>query len=457
MRKFLKHWPLTLAALLALCCGLCVWRLWAVSNLLDSQKAARRWQGTGERSYAQVTCLMPPLAQMTLDDIYKFRGEMLQKLKGAGYDIENDRGLYADAWSGFASAKVSSGRQSGEVQLVAVGGNFFDFHPLRLLSGNYLSPDDVMDDRVLLDSDTAWLLFGAWDVAGMSFSLEGVPMVVAGVYEQEKDVFSQSAYGGGNYIYMSFSAYQRFNPVRYEVQDNSIAGVITNLFSDAVTSSFQKEVLRTAVCYEILMAEPVKGFTYSSVTDKFPAKNVVFVENTYRFTADRLLSLAKHMITRSMQVGGIYFPYWENAARAAEDRALIWAACALVTGAFPIALLIYELIRSAVHGKKKLEQDVLPGARRKSREFVREQSRRRWERKHPEEAANDDGYLTEEDDFFKKGDEPPADKTADPADGAANPDNKDVKSADKDAKPADSDTKPENKEALPTDKEAYLL
>ena len=426
MRKLLKHWPLTLAALLALCCGLCIWRLWTVSNLLESQKAAQRWKGTGERSYAQMTCLMPPLAQMTLDDIYKFRGEMMQKLKGAGYDIENDRGLYADAWSGFASAKVSSGRQSGEANLIAVGGNFFDFHPLRLLSGNYLSPDDVMDDRVLLDSETAWLLFGAYDVAGLSFSLEGVPMVVAGVYEQEKDVFSQSAYGGGRCIYMSFSAYQRFSPIRTGVQDNSIAGVITNLFPDAVTDSFQKEVLRTAVCYEILMTEPVKGFTYSSVTDKFPAKNVVFVENTYRFTADRLLTLAKHLVTRSMQIGGICFPYWENAARAAEDRALIWAACAFITGAFPIALVIYELIRNAVRGKKKLEQDVLPGARRKSRELVRERSRRRWERRHPEEAANEDGYLTEEDDFFKNG-------GGNPESGGDNPEKQDASPASEEA------------------------
>ena len=426
MRKLLKHWPLTLAALLALCCGLCIWRLWTVSNLLESQKAAQRWKGTGERSYAQMTCLMPPLAQMTLDDIYKFRGEMMQKLKGAGYDIENDRGLYTDAWSGFASAKVSSGRQSGEANLIAVGGNFFDFHPLRLLSGNYLSPDDVMDDRVLLDSETAWLLFGAYDVAGLSFSLEGVPMVVAGVYEQEKDVFSQSAYGGGRCIYMSFSAYQRFSPIRTGVQDNSIAGVITNLFPDAVTDSFQKEVLRTAVCYEILMAEPVKGFTYSSVTDKFPAKNVVFVENTYRFTADRLLTLAKHLVTRSMQIGGICFPYWENAARAAEDRALIWAACAFITGAFPIALVIYELIRNAVRGKKKLEQDVLPGARRKSRELVRERSRRRWERRHPEEAANEDGYLTEEDDFFKNG-------GGNPESGGDNPERQDAPPASEEA------------------------
>ena len=59
MRKFLKHWPLTLAALLALCCGLCVWRLWAVSNLLPSQQAAQRWKGGDVRDFGQVSFFMP--------------------------------------------------------------------------------------------------------------------------------------------------------------------------------------------------------------------------------------------------------------------------------------------------------------------------------------------------------------------------------------------------------------
>ena len=38
-----KHWLLLLAGLLALLCVFCVWRLHAVSNLLVSQQAARRW------------------------------------------------------------------------------------------------------------------------------------------------------------------------------------------------------------------------------------------------------------------------------------------------------------------------------------------------------------------------------------------------------------------------------
>ena len=48
-----------------------------------------------------------------------------------------------------------------------------------------------MEDRVLLDRATAWLLFGGMDLTGMSFSLNGTPVVVAGVYSHETDAFSK--------------------------------------------------------------------------------------------------------------------------------------------------------------------------------------------------------------------------------------------------------------------------
>jgi len=367
MQKILKRWPILLAVLLALACALCFWRFWAVSNLLDSQRAAQRWKGTGERDFAQISCFMPPIAQLTLDDMYKFRNDMAQKLKGASYDIEKERGLYRDAWSAFRIVKVSNGRQSGEVQAVAVGGDFFDFHPLRLISGNYLRPGDVMDDRVLLDKETAWLLFGASNVAGLSFSLNGMPFVVAGVYEHEKDAFSRTAYGDAMTVYMSFSAFQRVNST-----DSALANKVL-------------ETINTIACYELVMAEPVKGFTFSSVTDKFPNKNTLFVENTYRFEVARLIRLLENQISRSMTIGTFAIPYWENAARAAEDHAARWLAAGLLTAAFPLALVLYELIRTLVRGKRKLETDVLPEAKAKSREFIREQNRRRWERKHPDE------------------------------------------------------------------------
>ena len=91
-----------------------------------------------------------------------------------------------------------------------------------------------------------------------------------------------------------------------------------------------------------------------------------------------------------MQIGFVYFPYWENAARAAEDRAARWLLAAVISGVFPIALLFYELIRGAVKGKKKLEDEILPNTGKKSRELVRAWSRRRWERKHPEEVQADE-------------------------------------------------------------------
>ena len=367
MKKLLRHWPLTLAALLALICAFCLWRVWAITNLLPSQQAAKRWKGGSERNFAQISCHIPPAAQLTPDNVYRFRNDMYQKLKGAGYEIETEKGLYLDAWSAFTVARVSNGRRVGDTQLVAVGGNFFDFHPLRLVSGSYIQPGDVMDDRVLLDRETAWLLFGASDVAGMGFSLNGSPVVVAGVYEHEKDAFSKSAYGDDMRVYMSYSALRRLG-----VTDGTSAG------------GTEKDTPRID-CYELVMAEPVKGFAYSSVTEKFPIKEAGIVENTYRFEPERLFKLVKNASTRSMQRGVVYIPYWENAARAAEDRAALWLMLGAITGVFPIALLFYALIRSAVKGKKKLEDEILPNTGKKSRELVRAWNRRRWERRHPDE------------------------------------------------------------------------
>ena len=119
---------------------------------------------------------------------------MPPKLHEAAADIDTDSTLFTDAWSTFGKVKVSNGnKRSADVTVTAVGGNYFDFHPLRLLSGNYIKADDLMKDRVLLDPDTAWLLFGGTELSGMSFSINGVPYVVAGVVEREDDRFSKKA------------------------------------------------------------------------------------------------------------------------------------------------------------------------------------------------------------------------------------------------------------------------
>ncbi len=369
MRQLLKRWPFWLSILLIVFCLFSLWRLWNVTNLLTSQKAAHRWSGEdSESKYVQISCYTPPSADLHLNDIYKFRNEMYQKLQEASYNIEAEKGLYLDAWSTFGNTSISSGKQSGAVSVIGVGGDYFSFHPLRLLSGNYLAPNDVMDDRVLLDKESAWLLFGAVDVAGMSFSINGIPVVAAGVYEHERDVFSEHALGDSMTIYISYSSFDR---------------LVGKTASE--TDSKSVETAAPICCYELVMAEPVKGFCRNAVKEKFPYSDATILENTYRYGLSNLIQILRNGMDRSMQKDLNYYPYWENAARAAEDRASFWLCAAAVSCIYPIVFFLYSLIRYAVYGKRKLETEILPAVSARSREFVREQNRRRWEKKHPDE------------------------------------------------------------------------
>lgn len=349
------RWPLIASLVLAVCCAVCLLLSRAAANKLDSQKAAERWQGESERSFVQISCFLPAGEELSMERLYSFRNELARKLRDASFDVENDRGLFTDAWSRSGTVKVSAGRRGGEVLAVAVGGRFFDFHPLRLVSGNYLSPDDLMKDRVLLDRETAWLLFGGSELSGMSFAINGQPFVVAGVYEHASDRFSKRADGEGMCIYMSHEAYTRLFPEQTGVS-----------------------------CYEFVMAEPVKGFSRTAAEEKFPVKRAEILENTYRFEPGRLLRLVKNSAERSMRKSAALYPSWENAARAAEDQAAYLLAAGLVCGLVPAALLIYALIRFLAGGKTKLEEEVLPRAKDRVEEAWRVRARKRWEKKHPD-------------------------------------------------------------------------
>ncbi len=353
-RRLLKKWPLAAALLLALLSAFSVWRMLAAADTLVSQQAASRWQGGGALPFAQVSCFLPGGEKLTLDQIHSFRNDMAAKLKAASLAPEENTGLYRDAWSAFGSVKAGSGRRSGVCRVVAVGGGFFDFHPLRLLSGSYPREEDIMEDRVLLDEEAAWLLFGGTELTGMSFSIEGVPFVVAGVYAHEDDPFSRLASEGEMCIYMTWSAYQK-------------------LFPDSAA----------IVCYELVMAEPVKGFAFSSVLEKFPIKTAEIVDNSRRFELAHLWKTFLHPETPSMHLSAAVYPYWENAARAAEVLAARWLGAAAVFGALPLALLLFTALRTGVRTKRKLEEEILPRARESAQETIRRRGRRRWEKRHP--------------------------------------------------------------------------
>lgn len=371
--KWLRRRTLILAGALLIACMASLIGFRSVSRMLDSQRAAERWRGESEMRFGQASCYLPADEKISLEQIYTFRNEIQKKLHEAAVDIDTEAKLFNDAWCTFGKVNVSSEQGKGEVFATAVGGSFFDFHPLQLLSGSYITESDFMHDRVLLDEETAWLLFGGTDLQGMSFKINGVPFVVAGVIEREDDAVSKKAYTSGMGIYMSYEAYMALDEA---------SAALTGYAAEEGQS--EASANKTGIsCYELVLAEPVKGFTYSLVSEKFPIGEGEIVDNGGRYDALRLIKLAGEFGSRSMQTQGVAYPYWENAARCTEDWAMALLLAAIITGVMPAAVVIIMLVRYFIAGRKKLADDVIPEAKEKLEESIRIRQRKHWEKKHP--------------------------------------------------------------------------
>lgn len=337
-----------LAVILALACALAALHL---TGILDAQKAAERWRGENELKFSQVSCYLPVDGKLELGQIYEFRQKMTESFHAAALDIDNDSKLFVDAWSTTGKLSAISALGKGEVSVIAVGGQFFNFHPLRLLSGSYISEDDLMKDRVLLDPESAWLLFGGTDLQGMELRLNGRPFLVAGVVDREEDFASRRAYTAGMGIYMSYEALKEL--------DES-AGI---------------------TCYELVSAEPVKGFAANMVKTNFPIGAGELVENSRRYSVSSLFKVLGNFGKRSMQTLGVVYPYWENAARLMEDWSAVLALLCVLFALLPACTGAVLLVKGLRRGKAKLSHEVLPKIKDSAEEAIRVRQRRRWEKK----------------------------------------------------------------------------
>jgi hypothetical protein len=324
---------------------------------LDSQRAAERWQGESEMEFCQLSCFLPVDEKLSLNQIYQFRSDMMKRLHEAALDADSGQTLFVDAWSCTGKALATTELGKGDASVIAVGGNFFHFHPLRLMSGSYFQEGDLMQDRVLLDEELAWILFGSSDLQGLTLKIDGVPFQIAGVIQHEQDFASHKAYTAGMGLFMSYDAWKSLHET---------AGITT---------------------YELVLAEPVKNFAANFTREKFPIGHGEIVVNSGRFQMGRLLGLVGQFGTRSMQKLGVLLPYWENAARCMEDYCalLYFLSCLFIL--IPGTMLLVMAFGLLRRGKEKMADELLPGLRDGAEEFVRVRRRRRWEKKHGKHEA----------------------------------------------------------------------
>lgn len=280
----------------------------------DSQSMAERWSEDGKSS--QVSCFFSVNSGITEDGIKEFEHSIDRALTDAAVVQESENPgarLWADAYSADGKITVSSDRSSVQADAVGIGGDFFLFHPLKLLSGAYFSGNDLNQDYCVIDQDAAWQLFGSNDVAGMTVYISGIPHIVTGVVQREEGRLTEAAGLDSTLVYVSY-------------QTLSELGINNGINH-----------------YEIVMPNPVSNFAYNYVKEQLGSseKESEVVENTSRYSFLSRLKLIPQFGTRSMNGKAIIYPYWENIARGYED-------ILTVVTLFELLFLLYAVILAIV-------------------------------------------------------------------------------------------------------------
>ena len=288
----------------------------SIRTPLRSQQANIAWAGQSGDRFAQLSLFFPPASTFDVDGVMSLRSSIEKALTAASIDSAG-RTLYKDAWSAETDVSLMSLRGSPTTaKAIAVGGDFFLFHPLTLRHGSYLSPNDVMKDRVVIDEELAWRLFGAVHVAGFELMLNNRPFIVAGVISRETDFATSKAYSYGAGLFMSFDA-----------------------LLDMTEGSAKIET------YEIVLPNPITGFAHSMFEKESPNPNALLIENSARFNLGNTFSRIGEFGERSMRTDPLQLPYWENAARYAEDWLALILIISLIFLTFPfICAIIYTVI-----------------------------------------------------------------------------------------------------------------
>jgi len=296
---------------------------------MRSQQAARAWAGQSGERFAQLSVFFPESVDFNEDSIRGLRRSLDNALQAASLESTPERTLYTDAWSTTGDVSIIDSRGPFPAKAIAVGGDFFLFHPFFLRDGNYLSPNDVMKDRVLLDEDLAWRLFGATRVAGFEVLINNKAFVVAGVFSRESDFASSKAYDYGAGLFMSYEAFSDMNEGNVNIET-----------------------------YEIILPDPITGFALKSLTDALNITDAFIVENSARFSLVNSFALIGSFGERSMRSGAIAFPYWENAARYVEEWLALLLVLSLIFIAFPVVCSVIYGVKIIRFGIKRGKQTV---------------------------------------------------------------------------------------------------
>lgn len=309
MKRYRKIWILA-ACIFCTVLLCCVER--SITGSLTTQTLAKRW--SKEEDFAQLACYFTEEANFYEDQILAVERTLVSAMEEASINSENENGgrNWLDAYSSKGQLTISSSRASIEVRAFGVGGDFFQFHPLTLLDGNYFDGNDENEDGIIIDETVAWQLFGSNAVSGMEVEINDTIYPIRGVVRSEKGIFSEAVQEDAATVYVSYGI---------------LEGEGTMLPID---------------CYEVLLANPVKGFGKDAITKSLGLEETDYelIECSARYDLSHRFTVLKNFGIRSMTTKNIVFPYWENRARGYEDISALFLVLELLFLSYPAVCLV---------------------------------------------------------------------------------------------------------------------
>ncbi|NLB29605.1 MAG: ABC transporter permease [Clostridiales bacterium] len=283
---------------------------------LYDQRAAELWEAGGDDalSYAQVTVFLARDTGFNYDSLMKLRYDIDEKYIEDGISSPSeseDARLWTDAASAEGSVTAERNGNSINASVTAVTGDYFRFHPNKMMSGQYLNREEASKDVVLLDWNAAWRLFGGYDVAGMQVEVGGRSCIVGGVFEKDAED------GAENRVIVSYELYELMN-------SSAELGVLEFILPNTITDHGLQTVSELV-----------------GVSDE----NRTIIENTSRFKFKSLFKAATNFGDTIAHSKSIALPYYENRARVAEFRGGVFLLLAAVFAILPLTCVVMALVK----------------------------------------------------------------------------------------------------------------
>ena len=306
-------------AVLLIAAGAFIGKTVSLKNEYSSDSAKQAWDND-KYTYSQVSVFLPPDNSLDVMGVYSLRKSVEEKLKEGSVTADKDSAgrLWIDCAGGDSSLQLTGTLGSVTAEVTGTYGDYFIFHPEKLMSGSYYTSDDQNIDRIILDRECSWQLFGSMDTVGMPVNIGEKVFYVAGVVESPDSDTDKAAYGTTPRAYMPFESLKAFN--------------------DSAVMSY----------YEACMPNVVKDYAYTVMTEVNPAgENGYVIDQTGRYDLIKLIKGRSEIAESVMIKVKMALPWFENRSRAAELSARLAAEPVPYLIVIPAISLVYALFMLA--------------------------------------------------------------------------------------------------------------